>query len=275
MKAVAGVFKTRSDAERAVNELRSLGIAEDKITLLTPETTEKELEKVPVTNAEESGIGTALGAVVGGAVGAAGGFELTTAIVAALIPGIGPLIAIGALGAAALGTIGALSGGTIAGKLDSNLSNGLPEDELFVYEDALRQKRSVVIALTEASGEEIVRGAFERAGAESVDRAKEMWWLGARDVEKEHYSSGGGDFDREEPEYRAGFEAAQYGWTRGKSFAESRDKLLQSYPGKADTPAFKHGFERGQKYREARAKSADSKVVSAARQDTQTRTAGQ
>jgi|SRR5579862_2094810 len=253
MKAVAGVFKSRTDAESAVKELRSLGIAENKITLLTPEATEKELEKIPVTNAEESGIGTALGAVVGGVVGAAGGFELTTAIVAALIPGIGPLIAIGALGAGVLGTIGAVGGGTVLSKLDSQLSDGLPEDELFVYEDALRQKRTVVIAMVDSAEEDSARGAFQRTGAESIDRAKEMFWLGARDVEKEHYTSNGGDFDREEPEYRAGFEAAQFGWTRARTFDESRAKLLQIYPNQADKPAFKHGFERGQKYREARA----------------------
>jgi len=35
-----------------------------------------------------------------------------------------------------------------------------------------------------------------------------MMWVGARDVEKEHYIESGGDFEREEPEYRAGFEAA-------------------------------------------------------------------
>jgi hypothetical protein len=275
MKAVAGVFKSRKDAERAVSELRSLGIAEDKITLLTPEATEKELEKVPVTNAEESGIGTALGAMVGGAVGVAGGFELTTAIVAALIPGIGPLVAIGALGAAVLGTIGAVSGGTIAGKLDSNLSQGMPEDELFIYEDALRQKRTVVIAMTEPSVEQAARGAFERTGAESVDRARESWWLGARDVEKEHYTAGGGNFEKEEPDYRAGFEAAQFGWTRGKSYGDSREKLLQIYPGKADSPAFKHGFERGQKYREARATVTEAAVSkAAANADAQKRSAG-
>ncbi len=211
------------------------------------------MEKIPITNAEESGIGTALGAVVGGAVGAAGGFELTTAIVAAFIPGIGPLVALGALGAAALGAIGAVGGGALAGKLDANLSSGLPEDELFVYESALSQGRTVVIALVESSEAESARGAFERTGAETVDRAREMWWLGARDVEKEHYTSDGGDFDREEPEYRAGFEAAQFSWTRGKTFDENREKLSQIYPDKFEKPAFKHGFHRGQKYREARA----------------------
>lgn len=252
MKSVAGVFKSRADAARAVAELRTLGIAENKITLLTPETTAQELEKVPVTSAEESGIGTALGAVVGGAVGAAGGFELATAIVAALVPGIGPLVALGALGAVILGSLGALGGGTLGDKLDTNLSGGLPEDELFIYEDALRQRKSVVIALPEPAQLDAAHGALERAGAESIDRAREAWWLGARDVEKEHYASKAGDFEHDELDYRAGFEAAQFLWARGKSFDDCREKLLQFCPGNAGKPAFKHGFERGQKYREAR-----------------------
>ena len=40
-----------------------------------------------------------------------------------------------------------------------------------------------------------VRGALEHAGAESIDRAREMWWIGIRDAEKEKYKADGSNFE--------------------------------------------------------------------------------
>ncbi len=52
-------------------------------------------------------------------------------------------------------------------------SDGLPKDELVVYEDTLRQGRTVLIALTEdATQAEAARG---QAGAESLDAARDTW----------------------------------------------------------------------------------------------------
>ena len=36
MRAVVGVFRTLSDAERAIDGLRRLGLGEDRLSLLTP-----------------------------------------------------------------------------------------------------------------------------------------------------------------------------------------------------------------------------------------------
>jgi len=47
---------------------------------------------------------------------------------------------------AALGTGGAIGGAALGDALDEGMTEGLPKDELFIYEDALRQGRSVVIA---------------------------------------------------------------------------------------------------------------------------------
>lgn len=261
MKTVAGVYLTREQAVKGVAELRSAGVLSSQISLVTPQTTERELEKVPQMEAEQPGMGKAMGAVVGGAIGTAGGFELSAALAGSLIPGIGPLIALGTFGGA---IVGALAGGTLGGKLDAKLSEGLPEDELFVYEDALRQGRTVVIAEVDPALEDTVRGALDRTGAESIDRAREMWWVGLRDVEKEHYSADGSDFDRDEPAYREGFEAAQHGWTLDKPYDELKHQLREFYPGVYDLAAFKRGFERGRKYREERI-AATSRTKSAGR----------
>src|SRR5437763_7024931 len=54
MKTVAGIFNARADAERAVERLRALGVAEANISLLTPGTTPEELDaRVPTTETEQ------------------------------------------------------------------------------------------------------------------------------------------------------------------------------------------------------------------------------
>jgi hypothetical protein len=262
MKTVAGVFLSREQAVRGVSELRSLGVPDSQISLLTPQASAGEVENLPHMEAEQPGVGKALGAVVGGAVGTAGGFELSAALATALIPGVGPIVALGTFGGA---LIGALAGGALGGKLDANLSEGLPEDELYVYEDALRQGRTLVVAQVDPSFEDSARGALDRAGAETIDRAREMWWIGLRNAEREHYTAERGeDFEREEPGYRAGFEAAQHGWTLDKSYDELKPQLHQMYPAFAEQHSFKHGFERGREYRRSRM-SADEKRKSASR----------
>jgi hypothetical protein len=144
VQAVTGVFRVQADARRAVEALRSNGVPADKITLLAPGGKD-EADSVPVDAAEQPGIGRAIGAVVGAAGGLSGG----SLLMAAVIPGVGPVTALGLLGAAVVGAAGATVGASIGQSLENVSTEGLPEDEIFVYEDALRKGRSVVIALAE------------------------------------------------------------------------------------------------------------------------------
>jgi hypothetical protein len=128
---------------------------------------------------------------------------------------------------------------------------------LFVYEDALRQGRSVVIAFAENHAQvEAAHHALKEAGAESVDRAREMWWIGLRDIEKEHYEVGGEKFEQSEAEFRAGFEAAQHPANRDGSYEEKRDQLSERDPIARDSDAFREGFERGRIYYQQTSKRA-------------------
>jgi len=249
VKSVAAVFRTRFDAERGGSAALEMGIPRDRLNLLTPGSSMKEVQKVPVTDAEPPGIGPALGAAVGGSVGVAGGLWLGDALTALLIPGIGPIAALGVLGAAILGVLGAAGGGVIGKAMDSHLSDGIPADELFVYEDALRQGRSVVIAQAENEEQaEVARAAFKSAGAETIDEARHQWWIGLRDSEKERYSADGGHFERDESFFRSGFEAALHVNHRGQTYEESLDQLRYLYPDEFNHPAFRSGFERGRQY---------------------------
>jgi len=254
MEAISGVFKTRQDAERAVKEIRAAGIPADRVTLLTPGTTDKidkELQSVPVDAAEQVGMGKTFGAVLGGAAGLSGG-----SLLIALVPGVGPVTAIGLLGAAILGAAGASIGASAGGKLEGSMSRGLPEDEIFVYEDALRKGRSVVIALSDdEASTALLRDLLKAEQAESIDAAREQWWIGLRSAEESHYSQSGRNFTTDEKFYRLGFEAALHARTRCKEFDQvsaemdaTLEDVQQQYPGANVEEPFTRGYQRGREH---------------------------
>ncbi|HVQ37751.1 MAG TPA: hypothetical protein VMS31_09470 [Pyrinomonadaceae bacterium] len=250
METVAGVFNTRADAERALHGLRAAGIAEDRIAFLTPGTNDSAVEaSVPTSETEQSGMGSAMGGTVGGAMGVAGGASLGAAAASLLIPGIGPVIAGGIIGAALLGAGGAVTGAAAGAAMEEGLADGIPHDELYLYEDALRKGRSVVIAFSQDDDVvETAHNVMAQAGAESIDAAKEDWWLGLRDVEEENYRGIGGDFSTDESAYRRGFEAALHARRRGKAYDQVSTELNASAQEVGSEEAFRKGYERGQAY---------------------------
>ncbi len=254
MEAVTGGFRSADAARRGYAELRKAGFSPDDLNLLYPGTPEEQVHSVPVSDTEQPGLGAALGGVVGAALGAAGGFELGAlgaAATSALVPGVGSVVAIGILGAALLGVGGAVGGAALGASAEEKSTEGLPADEIFFYEDALRQGRSVVIVMANGKGEaERARQLLEQAGAESLDAAREAWWIGLRDAEREHYHAFGHNFEKDQDAYRAGFEAALRRGARGKSYDEAAPQFEREYPACWNSEAFRRGFERGQAYRE-------------------------
>jgi len=245
MKSVAGVFVNRDDAVRAINQLVTMGVESKQINFLTPDHPDAQLNAVPTTEGEQPGMGPALGAVVGGASGAAAGLGL----VSLLVPGVGAVAGLGLAAMALFGAGGALAGAAVGDKVESTLDDGLPRDEIFVYEDALRRGRSVVIVLASDDMEESVRTVLESDGAESVDDAREQWWLGIRDAEEQRYTSAGGDFASDEPVYRRGFESSLHHDYRGRSFDDVQAGLAEKHPECVGDECFQEGFQRGEVYR--------------------------
>ena len=251
MKVVVGVFKSRSDAERSAADLVPLKIPKARINILTPEVTEKEIATLPAETGEQPGTGKAMGAAVGAAMGVASGVGLGPLIPSLLVPGVVPVLGVGILAGTLLGAIGAVGGRAVGGALENATSEGLPEDELFIYEDALRKGRTVVVVMAEDDDANAVRGAMELAGAESIDRAREMWWLGLRDVEKERYTADGANFERDEPAFRGGFEAALQLRNRNRSSEDCYQELAERDARVDESEAFRRGYERGLQYLEA------------------------
>ena len=245
MEAVVGIFQSRTDAERARLQLHLQGVDNDKIAALSPGLSDRQVQaSVRTSDSEESGMGGALGGTVGAAVGAASGASLAAAATSFFIPGVGPILVAGVLGATVLGASGALAGVLVGNALEHELADGLPHDDLFVYEDALRKGHSVlIVAADDSDTAERVRGTLTQAGAESVDAARQDWWLGLQDAERETYE---GDFEHDGIHYRQGFETALRPKMRGRSFDDAVANSGQLSEKSLTHNAFRSGYERGQ-----------------------------
>ncbi len=144
METAIGVFTSRDHAEAAVKELRQRGVPEESIVFLTrSESDAKNLAKE---------FGAYVGGFVGGAAGMTGGVVAATL----LLPGIGPVFALGFGAAALLGLAGAGAGasaGSAAAK-DSDAPQpttaGKSSEDVAFFREVLKEGRSLIVVRTES-----------------------------------------------------------------------------------------------------------------------------
>jgi hypothetical protein len=159
---VVGVFETREQAERAVEELRRLGFSDDALALVVHhpkrgvvEVTDLDAaEAARVSGESKAGEGTVAGAVTGGILGG-------LMALPALIPGVGPVLSFGTLAAALFGVAAGAAGGGIVGAL---IGEDFPEPEARFYERELKAGRVLVGVRAGERFAEAVE-ALRRAGA--------------------------------------------------------------------------------------------------------------
>lgn len=128
----SAVFDSRAEAERAVAQLRSAGVSDSDISIVAQHDGK---------NTSTDGAGEKTGDFVSKAALGAGAGALL-GITALAIPGVGPLVAAGAIAESAIGGA-ALTGtaiGAAAGGLSSLLTkHGISEDDARYYEDRVNQ----------------------------------------------------------------------------------------------------------------------------------------
>lgn len=143
METAIGVFSSRAKADEAVAELLKRHIPKNSIVFLTRSETEAQT------------VGKELGAFVGGFVGGAAG--MSAGVVAAtslLLPGVGPIFAIGFGAAALLGLAGAGTGAAVGQSLEKATgleptAEHVAREDIAFFRDVLKQGRSLVIVRTE------------------------------------------------------------------------------------------------------------------------------
>jgi hypothetical protein len=241
MEPVVGIYPSRAAAEQAARRIHALGLG-DRVELLLPGETAME-ESLPTDGAEPPGVGQALGGVVGAATGASAGFGLGAATASLLIPGVGAVTAIGLAAAALLGILGAAGGAAAGNALEEQSRMGLPRDEAYLYEDALARGKGVLFAKVDSRAEErAVRQLLDASGAESLDVAREKWWVGIRDPHGEPAPTVA---EPAETVYRRGFLAALQPDLEGKAYADVLSVLHRRLGDVVLAEAFRRGFLRG------------------------------
>ena len=160
-RTVVGVFDGPGHAEQALNELREADFSPEQVSVVARDTREtQDMVETTGMGAEGAGTGAVLGGITGGVLG------WLVGIGALAIPGIGPIVAAGAL-ATTLGgaAIGAVAGGLIGALVDL----GIPEEEARGYEEHVRGGRILltVNATSDAQAEQ-AREVFARHGGADV-----------------------------------------------------------------------------------------------------------
>lgn len=162
MSTVVGVFDDRSQAEKAVNEIRKAGITDDKISIAAREEQVREKGRGDHENGDmlrDNDMTT--GATTGGTLGGLAG--LLAGAGALAIPGVGPIIAAGPIAA---GLSGAAAGGLAGGLVDL----GIPREKGQEYEEEI--KRGGLLAVVETDDNKVndVASYMKRNGARKVEK---------------------------------------------------------------------------------------------------------
>ena len=169
-----GIYSTRADLERGVDELKNANFRNADISVLFPDNEgSKEFAHEKNTKAPE---GATTGATTGMLVG--GGLGWLAGIGALAIPGVGPFIAAGPIVAA---LAGAGAGGAVGGLTGALVGAGIPEYEAKRYEG--RIKEGGILLSVHCDNSEWTKKAkdiLERTGAHDVASSGE----GSADFEK-------------------------------------------------------------------------------------------
>jgi hypothetical protein len=159
-KLVTGLFKTRSAAERAVENLVDDGYSREDISILMSDATRgREFALQMATKAPE---GAAAGATIGGALGAIAASLVALGII--VVPGLA-LVAAGPV----VATLAGLGAGAAAGGLTGALIGvGIPEHEAKFYNEAIEQGGILLGVYAHDDRAAHARRLLEASGAEKV-----------------------------------------------------------------------------------------------------------
>lgn len=159
---VIGVFTEKLDAENALDELKKAGFEGDDISVVAPEGV-----MGGKTMGPEEKLGGAIGAVGGAAAGGLAG--LLAGISAIVIPGIGPVIAMGAIANALIGTaVGAVAGGAAGGLAGVLVGMGMPEKEAEAYSEIVKSGGILIVVQATHDRAAKARSIMQRMHARTI-----------------------------------------------------------------------------------------------------------
>jgi hypothetical protein len=162
-QTIIGVFDNVDDATAAINDLKVAGFTPDSISVLT-RNRDANNTLVEETEGNEAAKGALSGALGGGTLGAVLGWLLAGGT--ALVPGIGPIVAAGVLGAT---ITGALVGGSLGSLANALAGAGIPEEQAVEYEEHVKGGRTIVSAFAPTGlMSQSAHDVFERHSATNI-----------------------------------------------------------------------------------------------------------
>lgn len=184
---VVALFDDYREAESAIRDLESAGVPSKDISLIANNTGNKYgdypdygADRVARTNTADTpdtgaatGTGAGIGAVLGGAAG------LLAGIGALAIPGVGPVVAAGALAATLAGAgVGAVVGGLVGALVEA----GIPREHADIYAEAVRRGGTLVTVRTDEAMRDRVSEILNRHSPVDLEERAESWrhagWTG-------------------------------------------------------------------------------------------------
>jgi hypothetical protein len=166
---VSAMFDSTAEAERAVAELRQMGVSDSALSIIAQSKRTMTTRGGDGEITDEEHTSVLRGILGGGAAGAGLG------VLALAIPGVGPLAALGAIAASAVPeamAIGALAGAA-AGTFNETLKNhGVSDEDASYYGDRLKTGGVLVTANVSGGQGEGVRDVLYRHGGHSSSQAR-------------------------------------------------------------------------------------------------------
>jgi hypothetical protein len=177
MRTITGVFSTTAELGRAIRQVESVGISSDAISVIAGNEAalHNDLLERSAHASRTVGAAAASGASFGGGVG------IVASLVALAIPGVGPIIAGGAIATVLTGLgVGAASGGLIAAFNNMAVSH----EEAPLYVEAVRRGALMLVVQVDDSREREVADLMRDSGARQLKDEVDTWraqgWEGPR-----------------------------------------------------------------------------------------------
>lgn len=179
MSTVVGVYQDMAEAQKVVGALKEANYSNEQISVVAANTDDRYGAYINGNTVyQDEDVSGSEGAVVGGIEG--GLIGLTLGLGVLLIPGIGPIVAMGPLLAGLVGAgVGAVTGGVTASLIDL----GVPEEKAPLYDQAIHEGNTLV-AVSGLNHDQIdnVEDIMNVFDVVNIDERSEYWttqgWTG-------------------------------------------------------------------------------------------------
>ena len=184
MTEVVGLFDSRHEAERAIDDLYALGYSDREIGFINRHEGDYDTGDVgradevaqAGTAGDEAAKGAAGGALGGAAVGAGAGLLASAGML--LVPGIGPFLAAGTLAGTLAASAAGAAGGAVLGGVAGAIFGPTTNDEYSDYYSEGVDRGGALVTVRPIEGKESEAAeALRAAGAKKVDHYGEGGWM--------------------------------------------------------------------------------------------------